>query len=44
MVKENEAEENMPIVEILKTYKFCVLYLLVICHMYSGYYISNQFK
>lgn len=41
---ENDAEENLPLLAILKTYKFFALYALVVCHMFYGYYMSNSFK
>ena len=41
---EDDSEANLPLKEILKTGKFVGLYCLVVCHMFSGYYISNQFK
>lgn len=34
----------MLLFQILKTGKFGWLYLLVVCHMVYGYYMSNQFK
>jgi hypothetical protein len=41
---EVDAEENLPLKEILKSGKFFGLYCLVVCHMFYGYYMSNQFK
>ena len=41
---ENDAEENLPLWTLIKTYKFSALYALVVCHMFYGYYMSNQFK
>ena len=34
----------MPLTYLLMTGKFYGLYCLVICHMFYGYYMSNQFK
>jgi len=38
---EDDAEANLPLGDLLKTGKFLGLYLLVICHMFFGYYMSN---
>ena len=40
-VQEKEAEENIPMIKLLCTGKFLWLYLLVVCHMFYGYYMSN---
>ena len=41
---ETEAEENLPLTTILWSGTFLWMYLLVVCHMYYGYYISNEYK
>ena len=38
------AEKNIPILEIIKTDKFILLYLLAVCHKLYGYYMSNSYK
>lgn len=34
----------MPIIDIIKTYKFTLLYLLATCHLFYGYYMLNSYK
>lgn len=39
-----ENTHRPPILKILKTWEFGGLYLLVFCHMFQVYYLSNSFK
>jgi len=41
---EEYSEEHLPVVEILKSKKFGLLYLLAICHFFYGYYMQNSYK
>ena len=43
-LKEKEVEENIPLLHVIKTWKFGLLYCLVVSHMFYGYYMSNEFK
>ena len=42
--RERLAEENLPLKSLLCTHKFAWIYALVVCHMFYGYYMSNEFK
>ena len=41
---EKRAEETIPLPSLLMTGKFLWLYVLVVSHMFYGYYMTNQFK
>jgi hypothetical protein len=41
---EEIAETEIPGLEIVKTGKFVLLFVLAMCHLYYGYYMSNIFK
>ena len=41
---EEYAEKNLVVVEIIKTKKFLLLYLLAVCHLFYGYYMSSSYK
>ena len=37
-------ERHLPIIEIVKTKKFILLYWLAVCHLFYGYYMTNSYK
>lgn len=41
---EEYFERSLPLVEIIKTHKFMLLYLLATCHLFYGYYMINSYK
>jgi len=41
---EKIAEENAKLTDVIMTRTFIVLYIIVVCHMFFSYYISNSYK
>ena len=44
MTFEDKAEAETPLLSILKSKDFILLYTISVCHMFYGYYIINMFK
>lgn len=44
MTFEDKAEAETPLLSIIKSKDFILLYTISVCHMFYGYYIINMFK